>query len=174
MKLITAVAINVYATLSLNALSLSKEQIENISIAYQVGKTMRINGDAITFENTLAGIILAESSGGIDTVDKLYDSIGPFQIRPATAERVIRERLPQFQYMLKDRKVLLMKLLNNTRFSAIIAGNYLIMCYEEAQKRKMWNPWYKAVSRYNGGWSNNTYVRKVSRKIKLLKNEGII
>lgn len=58
-------------------------------------------------------------------------------------------------------------LLSDVHFSAIIAANYLILNYEIAKKRGYWNPWFKAVSRYNGGWENTRYVKRVARNLKL-------
>lgn len=52
-------------------------------------------------------------------------------------------------------------LLTDIKFSATIAANYLILNYELAQKRHYWNPWWKAVSRYNGGWKNVHYAHGV-------------
>ena len=59
-------------------------------------------------------------------------------------------------------------LLTDIKFSATIAANYLILNYEIAQKRHYWNPWWKAVSRYNGGWENVKYVHGVILYLRYL------
>ena len=128
----------------------------------------------MTFQNTLAGIVLRESSAGKNVADPLHDSIGVFQIRPVVAEKIIRDRLPQFKHLLLNKKKLLKKLLTNVDFSLIIAGEHILMHYEEAKRRGMWNPWYKTVSRYNGGWFNTRYVKAVTKDISFLLRNNII
>ena len=73
--------------------------------------------------------------------------------------------------------LLLNKLLRDHKFSAIISIHYLIMNYEEAQKRK--KPLvFSAISKYNGGWNNTTYFNKVKnikeKIIEPLIRKGII
>ena len=68
-------------------------------------------------------------------------------------------------------------LLSDIRFSAKIAAHYLILNYEIAKQRHYWNPWWKAVSRYNGGWNNRKYVSGVIRKMRIvrsLKRKGVL
>jgi len=60
-------------------------------------------------------------------------------------------------------------LLTDIKFSAIIAVHYLILNYEEARDRNMWNPWLKAISRYNGGWYNKRYIRRVIRNMNIVR-----
>ena len=65
--------------------------------------------------------------------------------------------------------ILINLLLNNTKFSALIAGNYLKMLYIEAQKKGYKYPYFRALGRYNGGWNNKKYARKVLKMMKLVK-----
>ena len=60
-------------------------------------------------------------------------------------------------------------LLTDIGFSAKIAAHYLILNYQVAKKRHYWNPWWKAVSRYNGGWMNKSYVRRVIRNMRIIR-----
>ena len=60
-------------------------------------------------------------------------------------------------------------LLSDIRFSAKVAAHYLILNYEIAKKRRYWNPWLKAISRYNGGWDNRKYIRRVINRMKLVR-----
>ena len=57
-------------------------------------------------------------------------------------------------------------LLTNTEFSILIAGRYLKRNYEYALKKGKWNPYYKTISRYNGGWNNTTYYKRVMKRMK--------
>ena len=78
--------------------------------------------------------------------------------------------------ILNDNKIINL-LLTNIKFSVAISANYLIMTYEEAQRRHMWKPYLKAISRYNGGWYNYVYVRRVMRHLKFVKKlikKGVI
>lgn len=96
-------------------------------------------------------------------------SLGAFQIKMTTAQRVIRERkLIKYDFLLLNDKQLINSLLNDVEFSAEIAVNYLIMNYEVAKKRGHERPWRYAVSKYNGGSNNIRYINKISDKIKQL------
>lgn len=100
----------------------------------------------------------------------LYDSsLGVFQIKPSTAEIMINKYFPEYKYLLNDKNKLIQKLLSDVEFSANIASSYLIYCYEEAKNRKMWNPYFKTISRYNGGWKNSNYYNNVLKKMKYLE-----
>jgi len=61
-------------------------------------------------------------------------------------------------------------LLTDIRFSAKIAAHYLILNYQTAKDRHYWNPWWKAVSRYNGGWMNKSYADRVIKNIKIIRH----
>ena len=58
------------------------------------------------------------------------------------------------------------RVLVDTKFSVILAHQYLSRIYNIAKKGNMWNPYFKAVSKYNGGWKNVKYFRKVNTNIK--------
>ena len=60
-------------------------------------------------------------------------------------------------------------LLSDVKFNTIIAAHYLILNYQIAKQRKLWNPWWKTISRYNGGWDNKVYVHRVLNKMKTVR-----
>ncbi|MEA3452208.1 MAG: hypothetical protein U9Q83_09955, partial [Bacteroidota bacterium] len=197
--------------------------------AFEIGKSVKAT-DGMTFEHTLVGIVLQESSAGKDLIgdkyeDKyyyknwnkeegimenifvkrkhtfieegnryyrykkhylkkvyvlkgqlksLYDSsLGAFQIKLSTAKIVIKKNLPDYHYLLEDEDLLVKKLLANIKFSAVVAANYLKLMYEEAQRRKKRNPWFKAISRYNGGQNNETYFKLVNKRIRFFKRTRV-
>lgn len=96
-------------------------------------------------------------------------SLGTFQIKPSTAKYVIEQmKLSKFYALLTDEKTLISKLLNDHRFGATIAVNYLKMNYVQAKSRGAHDPWFFAVSKYNGGANNTAYVNRISSKIAKL------
>lgn len=96
-------------------------------------------------------------------------SLGPFQIKVTTAKRVIEKmKLTQYYKYLSKEQQLISKLLNDTKFSATIAANYLKLNYIYAMEKGYKNPWKYAVSKYNGGSNNVTYINRIVNKIKLL------
>ena len=173
MKRILFLGLLLFATSGLAAVEFSKEQIKNIAKAYEYGKTV-VADDGMTFEVMMAGILYAESSGGINTADKLFDSIGAFQIRPLVAKELIEEHLPQYHWLLKNDGKLLNMLLNDFDFSLELAGVHIKVYYNEALQRGKHNPWVRTLSRYNGGWNNKTYINRVLRKIWILRKYGVI
>ena len=69
------------------------------------------------------------------------------------------------------------KLLSDYKFSIIITTAKLIDSYNYAYKHHMWNPWFKTISKYNGGWYNKKYYRRVILNMSIvrdLKQKGII
>ena len=58
------------------------------------------------------------------------------------------------------------QLLINIDFNIDVAGHYLMYNYNTALKRHMYNPYFKAISRYNGGWYNKTYYKRVMRHMR--------
>jgi len=96
-------------------------------------------------------------------------SLGSFQIKPSTARDIIVKRdLTQYMSLLSNETRLINRLLNDHRFSAIIAVNFLQWNYERAKKSGLKNPWRYAVSKYNGGSNNVTYIKKITKKIRRL------
>jgi len=166
-----------YIALSLTSLlakpCFTKSQIENFQKAYNYGKNIKAK-DGTTFEYALTGILYQESSGGSNNVDRRFDSIGPFQIRPCVAEELIKYNIPTLHYLLDNREELLNLLLNDFDFNLLLAGQHLRIYYNIALNRGMYKPWVKTVSRYNGGWHNYTYANKISNKINQLKRYKII
>jgi len=68
-------------------------------------------------------------------------------------------------------------LLADIKFNVKIAVHYLILNYEIAKQRGYWNPWMKSISRYNGGWHNKKYTKKVlskMRPIRVLKKRKLL
>jgi len=71
----------------------------------------------------------------------------------------------------ENNTALIMLLLTNVNFNIKVAACSLVSNYEIAKKRRMWNPYIKAISRHNGGWFNYRYVNHVTRIRKRIKNE---
>lgn len=95
-------------------------------------------------------------------------SLGAFQIQIPTAKRVIEKmKLERYYGYLSNEQALVDALLKDVRFGATIAVNYLIMNYTWA-KGKYKSPWKLAVSRYNGGNKNTTYIGAIVKKIRKL------
>ena len=96
-------------------------------------------------------------------------SLGGFQIKLSTAKAIIKKnKMKQYYYLLENDTKLINKLLIDYKFSAKLALKYLIMAYHEASERKMWNPYFKSISRYNGGWKNVTYYTNVMNRMKTI------
>lgn len=165
--------------ISVNLFAMSEMQIQNLQDAYSIGKTTRTS-DGLTFENTLAAIMLTESSAGKNLVgdDRFEDgskkplhqsSLGTMQMQIKTA-RYLADKYPQLSWLkLLDDGQLTTQILNSPQFSSMLAGYYLKLNYEVAKKRGYWNPYFKAISRYNGGWNNTTYYKRVMRNMKIIK-----
>jgi len=166
-------------TSNAQAFKLDESQMKLAKEIYEIGKTFKTN-DGLTIENTLTAISLRESSLGKFIVgDKKKNgsfkpltqmSLGPFQIRVGTAKDVIRNnKLYKYNDLLKDDLKLINRLLTDSRFGAIITGHYFTTNYNEALRRNMWNPYFRAVSRHNGGWNNKKYYRVFIKDINKIK-----
>ena len=93
-------------------------------------------------------------------------AVGAFQVKMQTAKRVIKEMgLEQYKHLLDNDTALIKKLALDARFGALIAVNYLKLNYEHAKRRKIADPWFYAVSKYNGGSKNFTYVNLIKSKM---------
>lgn len=170
--------ISLMLILSVNAHALSEKQMDNLQIAYSIGKITKAN-DGMTFEKTLASIMLTESSAGKNLVgDDRYkngtkkplykSSLGTMQMQISTA-RWLSKKYDALQWVQRlNDKQLTAQILNNSKFACILAGYYILYNYELAQRKGMWNPYYKTISRYNGGWKNETYFRRVMKNMKLV------
>lgn len=96
-------------------------------------------------------------------------AVGAFQVQKQTAKRVIKEMgLEQYKHLLENDAVLIKKLALDARFGALIAVNYLKLNYEHAKRRNISDPWFYAVSKYNGGSKNHTYVNLIKSKMDRL------
>lgn len=96
-------------------------------------------------------------------------AVGAFQVKVQTAKRVIKEMgLEQYKHLLDNDTALIKKLALDARFSALIAVNYLKLNYEHAKRRNIADPWFYAVSKYNGGSKNHTYVNLIKSKMDRL------
>lgn len=96
-------------------------------------------------------------------------AVGAFQVKMQTAKRVIKEMgLEQYKHLLDNDTALIKKLTLDARFSALIAVNYLKLNYEHAKRRNIADPWFYAVSKYNGGSKNFTYVNLIKSKMDRL------
>ena len=168
-----------FLTINAQAFKLDNSQMELAKKIYKIGKTFKTN-DGTTIENTLTAISLRESALGKFIVgDKkkngdlkplIQMSLGAFQIRVGTAKDVIRNnKLYKYNYLLKDDLKLVNRLLTDPEFGAYITGYYFVKNYNEALRRKMWNPYFRAVSRHNGGWNNNKYYRLFIKDISKIK-----
>jgi len=88
-----------------------------------------------------------------------------------------RKKIKPYLVYIKKDDMIVDKLLSNKKFSIIISLHYLIMNYNIAIEKHLSNPWFRAISRYNGGWSNKKYYNKVLQKMKIvrkLKKEGYL
>ena len=151
---------------------LTESQLKVFYTVYAVAKQYKAK-DGTTFEKTATAICLRESSLGDQLIGDNEEhnlskaSLGITQIRPETARLVINRfsyLARRYGYMLRNSKFLVSALLHDDKFAATITVHYLIMNYEEALDRNMWNPWFKTVSKYNGGWANLVYVHKVQKE----------
>lgn len=94
-------------------------------------------------------------------------SLGAFQIKLSTAQEVIdRMQLKQYYPMLSNEQQLVSKLLTDTKFGATIAVNFLKMQYINAKANEHPRPHERAISRYNGGNNNTTYINIIMKKAK--------
>ena len=171
--------LTLFLTTNAQAFKLNSSQEKLALQIYKIGKTFK-TADGMSIENTLTAISLRESSLGRYIVgDKLKNgnfkpieemSLGAFQIRLGTAKDVIRiNRLYKYTYLLKDDSKLVNRLLTDVEFSAVIAAHYFITNYNEALRRDMWNPYFRAVSRHNGGWTNKKYYRVFIKDMNRIK-----
>lgn len=151
--------------------ALSEDQIQNLQVAYSMGKLVKAK-DGVTFEKTMAAIMMVESSAGVNIIgdDRNKDgskkpliksSLGPMQMKISTV-RFISKITPSLQWVnTLNNKTITIQILNNPRLACLLAGYYIQMNYNNALTRKMSNPYFRTVSRYNGGWHNKTYYNKV-------------
>lgn len=171
--------------LNLHSSVLSDYQYYNLKKAYNVAKLVKCQ-DGMTFENAIAGIMLQESSAGKELIGDKYkngklkpiyeSSLGMMQIKLSTAKEIISKSKylnSNFKHLLKNDKRLVNMLLTSSEFSALLASYYLKTYYEIAKKKGFSNPYFRAISRYNGGWNNSRYYNKVKKRIKWLEQNKV-
>lgn len=162
---------------------LSDTQRSIASQVYAVAKLFRAS-DGMTFEKALTSIAFRESSFRINKRGDLHmgialrdSSLGIMQLRVTTAKHII-ETTPllkkEFKHLLSNEKTLIKMLLSNVEFSVMLSGYYMLQNYETALKRGLYNPYYSAISRHNGGWSNKVYYKKVIHDMQYLKKENVL
>lgn len=167
-----------------SSFGMSSAQLNKIQIAYDTGKKIKAS-DGTTFEHTLPSIMGTESSWGKMTRgDKYFKdgklkprrlmSLGNYQVKISTAKETIRKYShlkAKYMHLLNDKNLqtLMNKLEHNSKFGAEIAGHYLLSMYEQSIKKRHWNPYMKAVGRYNGGWNNMNYANKIIVSMQTLK-----
>jgi len=72
------------------------------------------------------------------------------------------------RYYHKDIRIMNL-LLTDPNFYVTVSVLKLIDSYNTALKKKMWNPYFKAISRYNGGWTNKRYYQRVMKKMRIVR-----
>lgn len=198
---------------TLNLFGVTNSQIENLKLAYDVGKTIQAR-DGMTFEVALSTVMMSETSGGTALIGDKYEdvyyiihdyveikikptsnkfvlfknynkkvrihkgklkpieecSLGKFQVKLSTAKAMIKKYdfLKGYRKYLKDDAKLVNILLLFDTKSAKIAGAYLLDRYNLAKKKKLSDPYYRAISAYNGGWNNERYVSKFKENRTLI------
>jgi len=165
--------------LTISLFAMSREQISVLQTAYSMGKMIKAK-NGTSFENTLAAIALTESSAGVDIVGDdrtktgekklLVDSsLGCMQIRISTAKELAKKyKIISWLSNYSDEE-LGFKLMSSNQLSAMIAGLHIAHYYDVALSRKWKRPWFKTISRYNGGWNNTYYFNKVKKNMKIIK-----
>lgn len=176
-----------------NLLGFTHSQLSLLQQVYTEAKKYKSH-NGFSFEKTVCAIYLTESSAGIRVVGDQYtstgrlkplyiSSLGPGQIKLHTA-LIILHKYPKLKkkFRIRSKSIetdnrIINLLLTNTNFSVAISSKYLIMNYEIAQRRHMWNPYLKAISHYNGGWLNYVYIHRVMKNLVIIKKlikKGII
>ena len=157
----------------LSANTFTHSQKSTMNEAYGIGKQIEAN-DGMTFGKTLRSIAFSESSAGVYKVGDNGDALGAYQIHLPTAKEVIKKDKfmnKYFSHLLKDDKKLKEMLKNKSEFGALVAGTYIKSNYNKALKKGYKDPYFYAVSKYNGGARNFTYVKKIRQNIEFIKKE---
>ena len=157
---------------------ISESQLQILQMAYNIGKST-VADDGMTFEQTAASIALVESSAGLRLIGdqgingKLRNaSMGVMQVRLSTAKEVIKkdQRMNKyFSHLLHSDQKLISMLLGNHRFNLLISLTYLRMQYDYALLLGYPKPYFRAISRYNGGNYNTLYFNRVIKARRLVQ-----
>ncbi len=167
----------IFLGVSLNAFD--KTQINLAKRIYSIGKSFKTN-DGMSIEKTLTAISLRESSLGKFVLgDKKENgefkplkemSLGPFQMRVLTAKEIIKKKkLKKYYKYLDNDTALINKLITDAIFGAKLSAYYFIDNYNSALRRGMSRPYYRAISRHNGGWNNKPYYKAVMKDLRSIR-----
>ena len=154
-------------------------QIELAKKIYTIGKNYK-TADGMSIEKTLVAISLRESSLGKFVLgDKKKNgefkplkemSLGSFQMRVPTAKEIIQKnKLEEYYQYLKDDTALINRLITDVGFGAQLSAYYFIKNYNEALRRGMSRPYFRAISRHNGGWNNTTYYNALMKNLRSIR-----
>lgn len=113
---------------------------------------------------------------------KYYDKIDEEKDKKVLkwATRVLNENIELYKEYKGFEKLDLLsvsKLLSDIKFNTIVAHCYLKFNYDRAVRENRGNPYFGAISKYNGGWHNTEYfdrVQKNMKEVKRLIREGYI
>lgn len=169
---------------STNLFGFDNHQLALAEKIYNIGKTFQ-TVDGMTIEKTLTAISLRESSLGKFVLgDKKENgefkplkemSLGPFQIRVFTAKEIIRDnKIEEYYKYLENDTALINKLITDVEFGAKLSGHYFIKNYNEAVKRGMSRPYYRAISRHNGGWNNKPYFSALMKNLRTIRKLSFV
>jgi len=75
---------------------------------------------------------------------------------------------PFKKYYYKDLR-LAQLLLSDVKFNIKVSTFYLIYNYEHALKKRFKNPWFITISKYNGGYNNIKYYKRVLNNMKIIR-----
>lgn len=165
--------------LSNNIYAMDNNQLNLAKKIYTIGKQFK-TVDGMTIEKTLTAISLRESSLGKYVLgDKKENgefkplremSLGPFQIRVFTAKEIIRNNeLKNYYKYLENDTALINKLITDVEFGAKLSAYYFIHNYNEAVARGMSRPYFRAISRHNGGWDNKPYFQALMKNLRTVR-----
>lgn len=154
------------------AVELNTRQIETLNLVREVAKSMP-SKNGHTYEDTIAGIALTESSAGLNNVGDLKEgdtnlynaSLGALQVRVETV-RYLSDTKSKYKYLReKTDKDIAFMLLENPRFNAEATVDYFLINYNRFKVDK----YFKAISLHNGGVRNYQYVDRVLNNVKTIK-----
>lgn len=168
-----------FTLLASNLFAFDTTQIELAKKIYSIGKNFK-TADGMSIEKTLTAISLRESSLGKYVLgDKKSNgefkplkemSLGPFQMRVPTAKEIIQKnKLKEYYQYLKNDTALINRLITDAEFGAQLSAYYFIKNYNEALKRGMSRPYFRAISRHNGGWNNKTYFNALMKNLRSIR-----
>ena len=169
----------IFITFSYNLFGFDETQLRLAEKIYNIGKTFKTN-DGMTIEKTLTAISLRESSLGKFVLgDKKENgefkplkemSLGPFQIRVVTAKEIIEDnQLEDYYKYLDNDTALINRLITDVEFGAKLSAYYFIKNYNEALRRGMSRPYFRAISRHNGGWNNTPYFKALMKNLRMVR-----